>query len=91
MEDIYVGDLVVNVGDRNVGGRVLSTSESAGGLHSPTTLDVWNTGTDARFSESGLVPVRWSTDDGVPYEWWESPEFLDVVHPALDRSHIAVH
>lgn len=91
MKDIYEDDVVVNVGDRNVVGRVLSTSESVGGLHSLTNLDIWDTGAGPRFSDSGLVPVRWSTDDGVPYEWWEAPEFLDVVRPALDRRQRAVH
>lgn len=91
MNDIYVGDLVINAGDPNVVGRVLSTSETAGGLHSPTNLDMWDTGTGHRFTDSGLVPVRWNTDDGVPYEWWEAPAFLDVVRPAHDRSQLAVY
>lgn len=91
MKGIYVHDLVVNVGDRNVVGRVLSTSKSAGGLHSPTDLDVWDTGTGPRFSDRGLVPVRWNADDGVPYEWWETPESLQVVRPALDGGRLAIH
>jgi hypothetical protein len=91
MRGIYVHDIVVHVGDRNVVGQVLSTSKSAGGLHSPTNLDVWGTGRGPRFSNSGLVPVRWNADDGVAYEWWETPESLDVIRPALDRRHLAVH
>lgn len=76
MTAINVDDLVINHGDRSVVGQVLSTSEAVGGLHCLTDLDTWDTGTAAQFSDSGLVPVRWNTDDGVPYEWWEAPEFL---------------
>jgi hypothetical protein len=65
MTDITAGDLVVNVGDRSVVGAVLSTSESAGGLHSPFDLDLWDTGGKPRFSDAGLVPVRWNTDHGM--------------------------
>ncbi|BBN50827.1 hypothetical protein [Mycobacterium avium] len=91
MKDIHVRDLVVNVGDRAVVGQVLSASESAGGLHSPADLEFWDTGSEPRFSDTGLVPVRWNPDDGLPYEWWEAPEFLEVVRLALDRGQLAVH
>ncbi|RIT36854.1 hypothetical protein D2E76_16525 [Mycobacteroides abscessus] len=90
-DNIYINDLVVNVSDRAVVGEVLPTSESAGGLHSSADTDIWDTGSGPRFSDSGLVPVRWNTDDGVPYEWWEAPEFLEVVQPAQVRSQLAVH
>ncbi|SIH19648.1 Uncharacterised protein [Mycobacteroides abscessus subsp. abscessus] len=91
MNDIYIDDHVVNVSDRSVVGEVLPASEATGGLHSPSGLDVWATGTGSRFSDSGLVPVRWNTGGGGPYEWWEVPEFLEVVRPAPHRSNLAVH
>ncbi|MBN7458375.1 hypothetical protein [Mycobacteroides abscessus] len=91
MNDIYIEDRVINVSDRSFVGEVLPTSESIGGLHSSAGLDVWDAGAGPRFSDSGLVPVRWSTDHGVPYEWWEAPEFLEVVRPALRRRKLAVH
>lgn len=91
MTDIYVGDVVVNVGDHSVTGDVLQESEADGGLHSTTKVDSWGTGTGPRSADSGLVPVRWHANDGVPYEWWEAPEFLKVIHPALDRGQRAVH
>lgn len=91
MNDICIDDRVISVGDRSVVGEVLSTSESSGGLHSSVGLDAWDTGTGPRFSDSGLAPVRWSTDYGVPYEWWEAPESLEVICPAPDRSQIAAH
>lgn len=90
MNDINVGDLVVNVGDRSVAGEVLSTSGSAGGLHSPSDLDFWDTGSGPRFSDTDLVPVRWNTADDVPYQWWEAPEFLEVLRPTLDLTQLAV-
>ncbi|WP_142304854.1 hypothetical protein [Mycobacterium avium] len=81
MNDLYVGDLVAHVGDRNVVGHALSTTQSTGGLHPPTSLDIWDAGTGPQFTNSGLVPVRWNTDDGVPYEWWEAPG-LPGGHPS---------
>ncbi|ORW24562.1 hypothetical protein AWC17_03195 [Mycobacterium nebraskense] len=90
MNDIHVRDLVVNVGDRTVVGQVLSTSESVGGLHSPADLDLCDTGNGPRFTDTGLVPVRWNPD-GAAYEWWEAPEFLEVFRPALDCGQLAVH
>lgn len=89
MNDVHVRDLVVNVGDRTVVGQVLSTSESVGGLHYPADFDLWDTGNGPRFTDTGLVPVRWNPD-GVPYEWWDAPEFLEVVRPALDCGQLAV-
>lgn len=91
MNAVHVHDLVVNVGDRGVVGQALSTSESTGGLHSVTDLDLWDTNSEPRFSNAGLVPVRWNPDDGLPYEWWEAPEFLEVIRPALDHGQLAVH
>ncbi|WP_100514093.1 hypothetical protein [Mycobacteroides abscessus] len=92
MNDIIcIDDHVVNVSDHSVVGEVLPASEATGGLHLSSGLDVWDTGAGPRFSDSGLVPVRWNTGDGVSYEWWEDPEFLEVVHPAPHRSNLAVH
>lgn len=79
---LQVGDLVANVGDRSVVGEVVATSTATGGLHASTALDTWGTTDGPRFADSGKVPVRWNTD--VPYEWWEEPEFIEVVRSAPD-------
>lgn len=57
----------------------------------PSDLTVLDTGTKPRFSNSALIPVRWNPDDGAPYEWWETPEFLNVVDRAPARSQTAIH
>jgi hypothetical protein len=81
MIDICIGDLVVN-SDPSVIGEVLADSGAAGGQHSAEDLDLWGTGQGPRYATTGLIPVRWNTDDG-SYEWWEAPAFLTVVRPAL--------
>lgn len=90
MTDMHVGDVVVNVSDRGIFGEIVQATEAAGGLHSPTALDLWGTA-GPQFSDSGLVPVRWYTEDGVPYEWWEAPEFLEVVRTRSTAIRPAVH
>lgn len=90
MSTICVDDLVVNISDRSVVGVVLSTTEAGGGLRPAAELDLWDTGQGPRFSNSGRVPVRW-WNDGEPYEWWEDPQFLEIVRTAPDRANLAVH
>ena len=89
MCEIHVGDLVVN-SDPSVVGEVLATSASEHGLRRAVELDLWDAGDGLRYADSGLVPVRWDVADG-QYEWWEDPEFLTVVRPALNPGPVAIH
>jgi hypothetical protein len=75
MRVIDVGDLVVN-SDPSVIGEALTSSATGNGLHTPTDLDVLDAGTGPRYTDSGLVPVRWDRreSEGGPNEWWEDPE-----------------
>ena len=88
MSDVNPGDLVVN-SDPSVIGEVLPASTTRNGLHRAAELDLWDAGAGPSFANSGLVPVRWNTDSS-PYEYWENPEFLTVVRPAVAAS-LTVH
>ena len=86
----YVGDLVVNTSDRSVIGEVLPTSTTTNGLHLSTELSS-HTPDGPKFTDSSLVPVRWAGDSEAAYEWWERPEFLEVVRHDPAHTQTAIH
>lgn len=75
--NVAPGTNVYFPGDPSVLGVILRDSTTSAGLTRPSTEELLN----GDSSDTGLVPVRWRTNDGATYEHWENPAELVLVNP----------